>query len=72
MQSKGNYKQGEKTAFRIEEDNTNKTADKELTIKIYKQLPQLNPRNIKDPTKKWAKELSGHFSKETHRWLTNT
>jgi len=37
----------------------NKATDKELISKIYKQLLQLNSRKIKDPTKKWAKELSG-------------
>ena len=37
---------------------------KQLIASVYKQLIQLNSRKIKDPIKKWAKELNRHFSKE--------
>ena len=39
----------------------NEATDKQLISKIYQQLLQLNSRKIKDPIKKWAKELNKHF-----------
>ena len=46
--------------------------DKQLISKIHMQHMQLNSRKIKDPIKKWAKEINRHFSEEEYRWLTNT
>ena len=42
----------------------NKATDKGLISKLYKQILQLNSRQISDPIKKWVKELNRHFSKE--------
>ena len=48
----------------------NEATDKQLILKIYNQLLQLNSRKINDPIKKKAKELNRYFSKE-HTQMAN-
>ena len=64
MHSKGNYKQGEKTAW--EKIIPNETTDKGFISRIYKQLKQFNTRKKK--TIKKSKDVS---PKKTYKWPTN-
>ena len=50
-----------------EEIIANEATDKELILKIYKQLLKYNSRKINDLIKKWAKELIEVSPKQTYR-----
>ena len=64
MHNKGNYKQGEKTALRIGENNSKSKTDREIISKIYKQLMKLNTKKMNNLIKEWTKDLNRHLSKE--------
>ena len=66
MHNKGNYKQGEKTAFKWEKIIANKATDKEIISKVYKQFLQFNSRKINDSIKKMGQRTKQTFLQRRH------
>ena len=48
----------------LEKMIANEATDKELILKIHKQLLQVNSRKINNPIKKWANELKRIFPRK--------
>lgn len=55
-----------------EEKFANLIFDKRLVSEIYKDILKLKNKKINNPSKKWARILNGHYSKEVIQIAKNT
>jgi len=64
LHNEGNYKQGEKTAFRMGENNSKWSNCQRINLKNIQAAHTAQYQKNKGPVKKWAKDLNRHFPKE--------
>ena len=73
MHSKGNYKQGEKTALRMGENNSKQSNRQRINLKNIQATPPAQLQKNKWPNQKMGQRTKPDISpKKTYRWLTNT
>ena len=65
MHNKGNYKQGEKAAFRMGENDSKQNNWQRINLQNKQAAHAAQyQKNLNNPIRMWAKELNTHFSKE--------
>ena len=64
MHNQGNYKQGEKTALRMGENNSKQSNWQKINLKNIQLTPAAQFQKNKRPNQKMGQELNKHFSKE--------
>ena len=73
MHNEGNYKQGEKTAFRMGENNSKWSNWQRINLKNIQAAPSAQFQKNKRPNQKMVQRTRPDISpKKTYRWLTNT
>ena len=69
---KGNYKQGEKTAFRMGENNGKQSSGQRINLKNIQATPAAQFQKNKRPNQKMGQRIKDISPKKTYRWLTYT